>query len=115
MLKKLKPLLEDPSIKKIGQNIKFDFIVFFNHGITVSAMEDTMLMSYVLDAGKNRHNMDTLSEIHLDHKTIAFKYFSGNTDLAREYLGHSECENVSNLAKNSFTISLGDYHQPELI
>ena len=48
-------------------------------------------------------------------KTIAFKYFSGNTDLAREYLGHSECENVSNLAKNSFTISLGDYHQPELI
>ena len=61
VLKKLKPLLEDPSIKKIGQNIKFDFIVFFNHGITLSAMEDTMLMSYVLDAGKNRHNMDTLS------------------------------------------------------
>ena len=69
VLKKLKPLLEDPSIKKIGQNIKFDFIVFFKHGINMTSMEDTMLMSYVLDAGKNRHNMDTLSEIHLNHKT----------------------------------------------
>ncbi len=78
VLKKLKPLLEDPSIKKIGQNIKFDFIVFFNHGIIVSAMEDTMLMSYVLDAGKNRHNMDTLSEIHLNHKTIKFKELVGS-------------------------------------
>ena len=78
VLKKLKPLLEDPSIKKIGQNIKFDFIVFFNHGIPLSAMEDTMLMSYVLDAGKNRHNMDTLSEIHLNHKTIKFKELVGS-------------------------------------
>ena len=78
VLKKLKPLLEDPSIKKIGQNIKFDFIVFFNRGITLSAMEDTMLMSYVLDAGKNRHNMDTLSEIHLNHKTIKFKELVGS-------------------------------------
>ena len=77
VLKKLKPLLEDSSIKKIGQNIKFDFIVLFKHGITISAMEDTMLMSYVLDAGKNRHNLDTLSEIHLNHKTISFKDLVG--------------------------------------
>ena len=46
VLKKLKPLLEDSSIKKIGQNIKFDFIVLFKHGITISTMEDTMLMSF---------------------------------------------------------------------
>ncbi len=77
VLKKLKPLLEDTSIKKIGQNIKFDFIVFSKNGIDVSSMEDTMLMSYVLDAGKNRHNMDTLSQIHLNHKTIAFKDLVG--------------------------------------
>ncbi len=77
VLKKLKPLLEDPSVKKIGQNIKFDFIVFFKHGINMTSMEDTMLMSYVLDAGKNRHNMDTLSEIHLNHKTISFKDLVG--------------------------------------
>ena len=78
VIKKLKRLLEDPSIKKIGQNIKFDFIVFYNHGITLSSIEDTMLMSYVLDAGKNRHNMDTLSEIHLSHKTITFKEMVGS-------------------------------------
>ena len=77
VIKKLKPLLEDTSIKKIGQNIKFDFIVLSKHGINISSMEDTMLMSYVLDAGKNRHNMDTLSEIHLNHKTIAFKELVG--------------------------------------
>ena len=78
VLKKLKPLLEDPSIKKIGQNIKFDFIVLFKNGINISSMEDTMLMSYVLDAGKNRHNMDILSEIHLGHKTIKFKELVGS-------------------------------------
>ena len=78
VLKKLKPLLEDSSIKKIGQNIKFDFIVLFKNGINLSSMEDTMLMSYVLDAGKNRHNMDTLSEIHLNHKTISFKELVGS-------------------------------------
>ena len=75
---KNKTLLEDPSVKKIGQNIKFDFIIFHNNGIKMSSMEDTMLMSYVLDAGKNRHNMDTLSEIHLNHKTIAFKELVGS-------------------------------------
>jgi DNA polymerase-1 len=78
ILDKLKPLLEDQSIKKIGQNIKFDFIILYREGITISPMEDTMLMSYVLDAGKNRHNMDTLSEIHLGHKTIAFKDLVGS-------------------------------------
>ena len=78
VIKKLKPLLEDPSIKKIGQNIKFDFIIFYKQGIQLSSMEDTMLMSYVLDAGKNRHNMDTLSEIHLNHKTIKFKELVGS-------------------------------------
>ena len=77
VLKKLKPLLEDRSIKKIGQNIKFDFILLFRHGVVMNSIEDTMLMSYVLDAGKNRHNMDTLSEIHLNHKTIAFKDIVG--------------------------------------
>jgi DNA polymerase-1 len=77
VIKKLKPLLEDKSVKKIGQNIKFDFIVLFKHGISMNSMEDTMLMSYVLDAGKNRHNMDTLSEIHLQHKTISFKEIVG--------------------------------------
>ena len=78
VLKILKPVLEDPSIKKIGQNIKYDFIVLYHRGILMNALEDTMLMSYVLDAGKNRHNMDVLSEIHLGHKTISFKDVVGS-------------------------------------
>jgi len=78
VIKKIKPTLEDKSIKKIGQNIKFDFIVLYRHGIQMNSMEDTMLMSYVLDAGKNRHNMDLLSEIHLNHKTISFKDLVGS-------------------------------------
>jgi len=89
VLKKLKPLFEDKSVKKIGQNIKFDFIVLYNHGIKMNAMEDTMLMSYVLDAGKNRHNMDTLSEIHLNHKTISFKDLVGS---GKKQINFSEVE-----------------------
>ena len=78
VLKKLKIILEDESIKKIGQNIKFDYIIFYHRGIKLNAIEDTMLMSYVLDAGKNRHNMNTLSEIHLNHKPIEFKDLVGS-------------------------------------
>ena len=89
VIKKLKPLLEDPSVKKIGQNIKFDFIVLFKQGIEMTSMEDTMLMSYVLDAGKNRHNMDTLSEIHLGHKTISFKEIVGT---GKKEINFSEVE-----------------------
>ena len=89
VLKKLKPLLEDSSVKKIGQNIKFDFIIFYKNGINISSMEDTMLMSYVLDAGKNRHNMDTLSQIHLNHKTISFKDLVGT---GKKEINFSEVE-----------------------
>ena len=77
VINKIKPLLEDKSVKKIGQNIKFDYIIFYHLGINMSSMEDTMLISYVLDAGKNRHNMDTLSQIHLGHKTISYKELVG--------------------------------------
>ena len=89
VIKKLKPILEDKSIKIIGQNIKFDFIILLNHGITMTSMEDTMLMSYILDAGKNRHNMDTLSEIHLNHKTITFKELVGS---GKKEINFSEVE-----------------------
>ncbi len=85
----LKNYLEDESIKKVGQNIKFDFIVFYHRGITLKSMEDTMLMSYTLDAGKNRHNMDTLSDIHLGHKTIKFKDLVGT---GKKQLNFSEVD-----------------------
>ena len=76
-IKKIKPILEDPSIKKVGQNMKYDFIILKNNGIEVEPVEDTMLLSYTLDAGNNRHNMDTLSGIHLSHKTISYKELVG--------------------------------------
>jgi len=77
VIKKIKPILEDPSIKKVGQNMKYDFIILKNNGIEIEPVEDTMLLSYTLDAGSNRHNMDTLSEIHLGHKTISYKELVG--------------------------------------
>ncbi len=77
VLKKIKPILEDPSIKKVGQNIKFDLIILKRNEIEISPIEDTMLISYTLDAGTNRHNLDLLSEIHLNHKTISYKELVG--------------------------------------
>ncbi len=78
VIKKIKSILEDPSIKKVGQNLKYDFIILKNNGIEIDPLEDTMLLSYTLDAGNNRHNMDTLSEIHLGHKTISYKELVGS-------------------------------------
>jgi len=89
VLEKIKPILEDPSIKKVGQNIKFDFIVLKQNGIEVNPIEDTMLISYTLDAGSNRHNLDTLSEIHLEHKTISYKELVG---IGKNKLNFSDIE-----------------------
>ncbi len=89
VLKKLKIILEDPSIKKVGQNIKYDFIIFKNNDVKLSPVDDTMLLSYTLDAGNNRHNMDTLAELHLGHKTISFKDLVGT---GKKQLNFSEVE-----------------------
>ena len=75
---KLKPILENPKYKKVGQNLKYDAIVLKHHGIDLQGIEfDTMLESYVLEAGVTRHDMDTLAMRHLDIKTIAFKEIAG--------------------------------------
>ena len=76
-LRALKPMLEDPAILKIGQNIKYDLSVFATHNINVAPIDDTMLLSYVLNAGKHNHGMDTLSERYLQHNTIPFKEIAG--------------------------------------
>ena len=76
-LKVLKPLLEDKSILKVGQNLKYDWLVFAQRGIEIEGYDDTMLISYVLDAGKGGHGMDDLSERWLDHKTIHFGDVAG--------------------------------------
>jgi DNA polymerase-1 len=74
----LKPVLEDVSILKIGQNLKYDLLIFRRLGIEVAPIEDTMLMSYALESGLNGHGMDELSEKHLGHKPIAYKEVAGS-------------------------------------
>ncbi|MFN7056576.1 DNA polymerase I [Hyphomonas sp.] len=76
-LKLLKPMLEDPAVLKIGQNIKYDLGVFAQHNIRVHPIDDTMLLSFVLNAGIHSHGMDELSERYLGHKTISFKEVAG--------------------------------------
>jgi DNA polymerase-1 len=73
----LKPLLEDEAVLKVGQNLKYDLSVLAAHGIAVAPIDDTMLMSFVLSAGKHNHGMDELSVRHLDHRPIAFKEVCG--------------------------------------
>jgi len=76
-IKLLKPLLEDKSVIKIGHNMKYDWQFFAKEGIKTSPCDDTMLMSYVLDGASHRHKMDSLSEMHLDHKPIEYKEVVG--------------------------------------
>jgi DNA polymerase-1 len=78
VLAALKPLLEDPGVLKIGQNIKYDAVMFAKEGITVAPIDDTMLISYVLEGGAHGHGMDELSELHLGHKPIAFSDVAGS-------------------------------------
>jgi DNA polymerase-1 len=76
-MRALKPMLEDASVLKIGQNIKYDDSVFASQGIHVAPIDDTMLLSYVLNAGKHNHGMDTLSERYLGHSPLAYKDVTG--------------------------------------
>jgi DNA polymerase-1 len=78
----LKPLLESDAVLKIGQNIKYDLVVLARHGLTVAPIDDTLVMSFCLDAGRGDmapwgHGMDELALRHLDHSAIAFKHVAG--------------------------------------
>ncbi len=73
----IRPMLEDASVLKIGQNLKYDWVVFKRHNIDVRPIDDTMLISYVLDAGKGSHGMDELSRRHLGHAPISFSDVAG--------------------------------------
>ncbi len=74
----LKPLLEDPGVLKIGHNIKYDMHVFAHEGIAVAPVDDTMVISYVLDGAKTGHGMDELALRHLDHTNIKFSDVCGS-------------------------------------
>jgi DNA polymerase I - 3''-5'' exonuclease and polymerase domains len=76
-LARLKPLLEDDSVLKIGQNIKYDMEVMARLGIAIAGYDDSMLISYVLGGGAHGHERDELSEVHLGHKTISLGEVAG--------------------------------------
>ncbi|NUB29485.1 DNA polymerase I, partial [Azospirillum brasilense] len=76
-LKALQVVLEDPAILKIGHNFKFDHQLFARHGVRVSPIDDSMLISYVLEGGAHGHGMDELAELHLAHTTIPYKEVCG--------------------------------------
>jgi DNA polymerase-1 len=78
VLKMLKPVLENHKLKKIGQNIKYDWIVLLRHGINLSGVKfDTMLASYLINPSKRAHNLDQIALDFLDHKTISYKEVAG--------------------------------------
>ena len=76
-LEVIQSVLEDPSVLKVGQNLKYDWQIFARRGIDIHPYDDTMLMSYVLDAGRGNHGMDDLAEKWLGHQTIHFEHVAG--------------------------------------
>ena len=77
-IKMLKPLLENPSVLKIGHNIKYDAKILRHYGVDIAPVDDTMLISYSIEGGLHKHNLDDLAELHLDYKTIKFKDVAGS-------------------------------------
>ena len=76
-LKIMAPVLKDPAVLKVGQNLKYDINVLARYGVEVTPIDDTMLISYALDCGRGGHGMDELSRRHLDHDTIKFSDIAG--------------------------------------
>lgn len=112
----LQPLLNNPNILKVGHNLKYDLVVLRNYGVTISPLTDTMLMSYVLDAGKNGHSMDELAELHLGYKTIKFADVAG-TGKAMKTFDHVPLDQATAYAAEDADITLQLYHifYPRLI
>jgi DNA polymerase-1 len=109
VMARLKPLLEDPSVLKVAQNAKYDLAVLSRHGITVSPIEDTMLISYVLEAGLHNHGMDELSALWLGHQPIPFKAVAG-TGKAQKSFKHVAMEPATAYAAEDADVTLRLYN-----
>jgi len=105
---RLKPMLEDPSILKVGQNAKYDLGVLARYGITVGPIDDTMLISYVLEAGEHGHGMDELSALWLGHQPISFKQVAG-TGKAQKSFKHVPLEPATCYAAEDADVTLRLY------
>ncbi|WP_330083240.1 DNA polymerase I [Methylocystis iwaonis] len=83
-IQKLKPLFEDDAVLKVAQNMKYDLLVLSRYGVDVAPMDDTMLISYALDTGRNNHGLDELAQKHLGHENITFAQVAGS---GRSFIG----------------------------
>ncbi|WP_286712277.1 DNA polymerase I [Brevundimonas sp. UBA1471] len=101
----LKPLLENPAVLKVGQNIKYDLAVMARHDITVGPIDDTMLISYVLEGGVHGHGMDELSRLHLGHEPIPFKSVCG-TGKSQKSFRHVALEPATAYAAEDADVTL---------
>jgi DNA polymerase-1 len=114
-LSMLKPILEDPSIVKIGQNMKYDAKIFANEGIAVHPIDDTMLMSYAMNAGLHNHGMDALSDRYLSHTPIPIKPLLGTGKSARTFDRVPIEQAVPYAAEDAdITLRLWQYFKPRL-
>ena len=104
-MQRLKPLLEDAGVLKIGQNLKYDIEVLARYGIDVKPIDDTMLMSYALESGDVGHGMDELSERHLGHKPISFKEVAGSGKSAISF-GEVAIERATQYAAEDADVTL---------
>jgi len=106
VLAAMKPILEDPSIGKIGQNIKYDAHIFIGEGIRLRGIEhDTMLQSYVFNSIASRHNMDALAKHYLDHDTIHYQDIAGKGAKQKTF-DQIELEQASDYAAEDADITL---------
>ncbi|QDO96046.1 DNA polymerase I [Ferrovibrio terrae] len=112
----LKPLLADPGVLKVGQNIKYDMAVLNKYGVSVAAYDDTMLMSYTLDAGKHGHGMDELSQRHLSHTPISYDEVTG-TGKARLPFAEVALDKARDYAAEDADVTLRLWHvlKPRLL
>ncbi len=101
----LKPLLEDRGVLKVGQNLKYDVQVLARHGIEIASFDDTMLMSYVLDAGRRAHGMDAMAELLLGHRTIRYGEVAG-TGKAKQRFENVSIEKATEYAAEDADVTL---------
>ncbi len=125
VLEKLRPVLQNPKIKKVGQNIKYDWIVLERHGIDLRGVAfDTMLASYLLNPSKRAHNLDQIALDFLDHKTITYEQVAGKgkkalmfsqvpVDKAVPYA--CEDADITLMARNVLILGLEDLNLVELM
>lgn len=116
VVKLLKPLLEDPAVLKVGHNIKYDLQMFEKTGIFVTPIDDTMLMSYIVDGTTHGHGMDELADSFLDHTTIKYQDLCGKGKTAIT-IDHAPLDRVCDYAAEDadITLQLHNVFKPRLI